>query len=272
MSWHQIAEILRQGKDLGTVEWIYFEGGEPFLYYPILLKGVKEASQLGFKVGLVTNSYWATEVEDAREWLQPMAEHIRDLSISNDLYHWSEPQTQMVENARLAAEDLDIPIGFISVAQPEAVDKPSALGQLPAGDSKVMYRGRAAKKLATRAHLTPWAQFTTCPYEDLEEPGRVHIDPFGYLHICQGIVLGNLFDEPLNLICKSYNPKNHPITGPLLDGGPAALVNQNNLPHQEKYADACHLCYDARQKMRAIFPAILQPDQMYGVNGLEDVG
>ncbi len=49
--------ILEQARDLGTVEWIYFEGGEPFLYYASLLKAVQEAANMGFQVGVVSNSY-----------------------------------------------------------------------------------------------------------------------------------------------------------------------------------------------------------------------
>ena len=39
-----IREVLRQAGELGTVEWVYFEGGEPFLFYPILRRGVEEAA------------------------------------------------------------------------------------------------------------------------------------------------------------------------------------------------------------------------------------
>ena len=55
-----IREALDQAADLGSVKWIYFEGGEPFLYYPVLLEGVRRAAGRGFKVGIVSNGYWAT--------------------------------------------------------------------------------------------------------------------------------------------------------------------------------------------------------------------
>jgi hypothetical protein len=64
---------------------------------------------------------------------------------------------------------------------------------------------------------------------------------------------------------EKYNADAHPICGPLLVGGPVALVTEYALPHKEKYADACHLCYEARQMLRERFPEILKPDQMYGV-------
>ena len=143
--------------------------------------------------------------------------------------------------------------------------KLSSIGTLTAGKTAVMYRGRAAMKLVPRAARRPWEQFTECPYEDLREPGRVHVDPFGNLHICQGISLGNLFRSPLGEVCRRYDPDAHPITGPLLKGGPVGLVRRHQLPHEESYADACHLCCEACCALRDRFPEILMPDQMYGV-------
>ncbi len=265
MTLQQVREILRQGQALGTVKEIYFEGGEPFLCYPILVKGVEEAVEAGFTVGIVSNAFWATCVEDAIEWLKPFAGKLADISVSSDVYHWDEQYGQKVQNAQEAATYLHIPLGTISVAQPETVSAAPAVGQLPQSESRVMYRGRAAVKLSERAAKRAWETFTTCPYENLRDPGRVHVDPFGYLHICQGITLGNLFETPLSEIWASFDPDSHPITGPLLAGGPAELTRRYDLTPDFGYADACHLCYTTREKLRARFPAILAPDQMYRV-------
>jgi hypothetical protein len=264
MTLENIQQILRQAQDLGTIDSIYFEGGEPFLYYALLLGGVREAARLGFRVGVVSNGYWATSAADALEWLRPLAGLLQDLSISSDRYHWSEALSRQARNVRAAAKQLGIPIGIISIAQPE-VNTASTTGQLPPGESAVMYRGRAVEKLAARAAQRPWEQFTACPYEDLREPGRVHIDPLGNVHLCEGIVVGNVFRTPLKRICAAYDPDRHPITGPLLEGGPAGLVLSYALPHASQYADACHPCYQARRILRGRFPEVLGPDQMYGV-------
>lgn len=264
MTLKDIHQILQQAKALGTIEWIYLEGGEPFLYYAILLQGVQKAAQMGFQVGIVSNGYWATDIEDAREWLRPFAGLIQDLSISSDLYHWSEQLSQQANHAKAAAEKRGIPVGLMSIAQPEATNAAPAVGQLPTGESGVMYRGRAAEKLSARALQHSWQQLNECPYEDLREPERVHVDPLGNVHICQGISLGNVFHTSLREICESYDPDAHPITCPLLAGGPAELVHRYAVPHAESYADACHLCYEARCALRSRFPEILMPDQMYG--------
>jgi hypothetical protein len=83
--------------------------------------------------------------------------------------------------------------------------------------------------------------------------------------VSQGIVIGNLFQTPLTEICARYDPEAHPITGPLLHGGPIELVQDYGLDHRAVYADACHLCYEARRVLRDRFPEILTPDQVYGV-------
>jgi hypothetical protein len=259
----QIRQILSQAKETGSLQKIYFEGGEPFLYYAILLGATQEAVAMGFKVGIVSNAYWANSREDAVAFLRPFRTLIEDLTISSDLYHFSELMSRQAENAIAAAEELTIPIGMICVAQPGA-EAASSHGQI-FDQAAVMYRGRAISKLVPHAVLQNWELFTVCPHEDLREPGRAHLDPLGNLHICQGISLGNVFDVPLKEICRGYDAGAHPICGPLLTGGPAALVQEYNLPHAEAYADACHLCYEARLSLRERFPEILQPDQMYGI-------
>jgi hypothetical protein len=85
------------------------------------------------------------------------------------------------------------------------------------------------------------------------------------VHICQGISLGNVFQTSLKDICELYDPDTHPIVSPLLEGGPAELIRRFELPYDDNYADACHLCYEARKKLRDRFPDILTPNQMYGV-------
>jgi hypothetical protein len=259
-----IREILKQGKDLGTVKSIYFEGGEPFLYYAVLLKAVQEAARMDFKVGIVWNGYWGTDENDAVECLGPFEGLIQDLSISSDLYHYSEKLSRQARNASAAAQKLSIPVWIITIGQPEDTNAMSGVGQIPAGESAILHRGRAEEKLVERAARQPWNHFTECPYEDLREPGRVHVDPLGKLHICQGISIGNLFRSPLKEICETYDPDSHPIIGPLLEGGPVELVRRYGLPHEETYADACHLCYQGRHILRRRFAETLGPDQMYG--------
>lgn len=266
MTLEAINEILRQAAEHG-ISWIFFEGGEPFLYYATLLYGVRAAAEAGFRVGVVTNAYWAKSGRDVLEWLRPLKGLLEDLSISDDGYHSRDVPSAEAQAAIEAAEDLGIPSGCIAIAPPETEDARQSRWVLASGGSALMLRGRAAHQLAGKVDRHPWEQFDRCPHEDLRYPGRVHVDPLGNLHLCQGLTMGNLFKERLDTLCAEYDPEAHPIAGPLLDGGPAELVRRYALPHEAAYGDACHLCDDARRKLRSRFPEILTPDQMYGVAG-----
>lgn len=265
MTLENIREILEQAGDAGSVEWIYFEGGEPFLYHGALARGVEMAAQAGFRVGVVSNAYWATSLEDALNCLRPLAGMVQDLSISSDAFHWSEKYRRHIEHAVAAAGQLGIPVELISIAQPEETHAAATRGKIPAGESAVVFRGRAAAKLAGRAEHHPPEEFTACPFEDLVSPERVHLDPLGNVHVCQGISMGNLFERPLAAIFNGWNAHAHPVTGPLLEGGPAELAGRYGVDCGKGFADACHLCYAARCALRERFPRELAPDPMYGV-------
>jgi hypothetical protein len=231
-----------------------------------LLAGINGAIDLGFKVGIVTNTYWATSEEDALLFLEPFAGRIQDLTISSDLFHFSEKVSQQSRYVSQAAEKLNIPLGIISIEQPENQSE-SSVGQIPPEPSTIMYRGRAADKLAPKASPLSIDTLIDCPHENLNDPGRVHIDQLGNMHICQGISIGNIFNESINEICDKFEPHKHPIIGPLLDGGPVRLAEEYRVSTDDAYADACHMCYETRKLLRGQFPDILLPDQMYGLIG-----
>lgn len=263
----KLVHVLQQAGDVESLRQIYFEGGEAFLYYPILVKGVGHARAMGFSVGVVSNGYWATSLEDALVWLEPLAEAGLDrLEISFDPLHNDEAGSPKAEFALTAAGQLSLKAYTITIDLPAGPRDPDATtrGELVSGGG-LMFRGRAAKKLIDGLPLQSWDAFTTCPYEDLANPSRLHLDPFGNLHLCQGLLLGNLFRKPLSQLLSDYQPASHLIAGPLLDGGPANLARIYQLDRQAGYVDACHLCYTSRQALRPRFPEWLAPDQMYGV-------
>lgn len=266
MTLAQIRDDLRQARDLGSVEMVYFEGGEPFLFYPIMLAGLQEAAALGFKRGIVTNCYWATSVDDAVQWLRPIAEvGIHDLSLSSDLFHGEAMMTQSARYGVKAAQQLGLPESIIAVEAPVGC---TACVQADKGEpitgGAVRFRGRAVTKLAEGVPRRPWTEYIECPDEDFADPGRVHVDAFGHVHLCQGLLMGNLEQQSLADLVVGYDPKAHPVVGPLMEGGPAALVTRYNLPHEPAYIDACHLCYVARDQLRARFPQFLAPGVVYG--------
>lgn len=262
----QVERVLDQAAALGTVDMAYFEGGEPFLYYPLMLEGIRLARERGLKTGVVTNAYFATSAEDAALWLRPLKDlGIADLSLSDDAFHFEGPDN-CAKRAFAAATELGIPVGTICIEKPrvEMVADGREKGA-PVVSGGVMFRGRAAEKLTEGLPRRPWREFTECPHEDLRNPGRVHVDAYGHVHLCQGLVMGNVWRTPLGKLVATYNPNTHPIAGPLLRGGPARLAEEHQVPHEEGYVDACHLCYSVRKALIDRFPEYLAPRQVYGL-------
>jgi hypothetical protein len=264
----QIRQLLNEAVKIGSVESIYFEGGEPFLYYPIMLEGIKMARAIGFRVGVVTNAYYATAEEDIEVWLKPLSElGIADLSISNDPYHYGDGRENPALRAQKVARKLNLPVAEIRIEEPQVTagaGEKQGKGEPVIGGS-TMIRGRAVEKLISDLPRRSWQEFTECPYEDLESPKRVHLDPYGNVHLCQGLSMGNAWEKPLSKMVKEYDAGSHPICGPLIRGGPALLAREYRVEHEDKYVDACHFCYSLRLKLLDRFPQYLTPRQVYGL-------
>ena len=265
---NQMKEVFEELAKIETIEWTYFEGGEPFLFYPVMYEGIRVAGGMGFKTGIVTNAYWATSEGDAELWLKPLHDlGVSDISISDDAFHYEDNEASPSKNALNAARKLGMSSGSIGIDKPtveEGIDKEQAKGK-PVIGGGVMFRGRAVEKLIEGLPRRPWEEFTECPYEDLRNPKRVHLDAYGNIHLCQGLSMGNMWDAPLSKIVKHYSADSHPICGPLANGGPAHLVKEYNVQHKDEYVDACHMCYLVRLALLDRFPQYLAPRSVYGL-------
>jgi len=52
-----------------------------------------------------------------------------------------------------------------------------------------------------------------------------------------------------------------------VNGGPAALAREFELPHEDAYVDECHFCYLLRRGLVDRYPELLAPRQVYGFGG-----
>ncbi len=267
----QIEKVLQEAKKIDSLEIIYFEGGEPFLYYPLMLRSARLAAEMGFKIGIVTNGYFAVSAADAEIWLEPLQElEIVDLSISNDSLHYGEESDNPATRALEAAKKLKIPAEVIEIEEPVITEETGSeenqkVKGAPVIGGSTLLRGRAVEKFAADLPQKDWKVFKECPAEELENPGRVHLDSYGNVHICQGLSIGNMTEEPLAEILLNYQARNHPICRPLIEGGPAQLAREYGLEPRQSYADACHFCYLLRRDLLEKFPRYLAPEQVYGL-------
>jgi hypothetical protein len=260
--------VFNELRKIETIESVFFEGGEPFLFYPVMHEGIKMASNMGFKAAIVTNAYWATSEEDAELWLEPLHDvGLSDMSISDDAFHNEDEEASPARHALNAASKAGISTGSISIDRPSVegnAGKQQEKGR-PVVGGGVMFRGRAVEKLIEGLPGRSWEEYTECPYEDLRDPKRVHLDAYGNVHLCQGLSMGNMWDVPLSKLVKQYNADSHPICRPLANGGPALLARECEVPHEDEYVDACHMCYLVRQALIDRFPQYLAPRLVYGL-------
>lgn len=263
----QLRALIDQIRQLGTVTIVYFEGGEPFLFYPLLLEGLHMVRDAGFDAGIVTNGYWATSIEDGLHWLRPIRDlGIVDFSVSDDEFHRRDKHDPKAEFARQAAQQLGIPTGTICIQAPSVSRQSSEDHRAkPVIGGGVLFKGRAAEKLTAGLPVRECNELTTCPHEDLLNPERVHVDAYGNVHLCQGLSMGNIWEKPLRDVIRHYGAQTHAIVGPLIRGGPIGLAKEHGLATSDSYVDECHLCYTTRKQLLPQFPQSLAPKEAYGL-------
>ena len=264
----QLRKVFDETGKIGSVDSVFFEGGEPFLFYPVMLEGIRIAREKGLTTGIVSNAYWATSVEDADLWLKPLCElQISDLSLSDDLFHHDTMEDNPAKMAYTAAKRLGMGVSTICIEEPTVVVGGDAKQEkgAPVIGGGAMFKGRAVEKLTEGLPTRRCEEFTSCPHEELEAPKRVHIDSYGHVHLCQGLSMGNMWETPLSELVRNYNALAHPICGPLVRGGPVLLAKEYDVKHEDAYVDECHFCYLVRLALIDRFPQYLAPRQVYGL-------
>ncbi len=248
MTIENIDAFLDQIMALGTVTSVCGEGGESFTKYPVLLHLMKRGKALGLGVSALTNAFWVTSRELAEQRLAELMEAgLSSLGISTDEWHRQSIPVERVETLLQVCEAAGL-----------------TASRMETKIEGVMYRGRAAERLAPGRPTKPVEELTTCPHEQLATPARVHLDCYGSVHLCQGLILGR---GNLKQAIESYDPATHPIVRHLLSGGPLALARfaaELGYEIAPGYVDACNLCYRVREYLRPHYPALLGPDEMFG--------
>jgi hypothetical protein len=244
----QVDAFLDQIVSLGTVTGVCAEGGECFARPDLLMRFVRAATDRGLEVSALTNASWVRSREQAGQRVaELMGAGLTSLGVSTDGWH----------RKTVPAERVDTLLEVCGAAG-------LAANRMETRLENVMFRGRAAERLASLVPARPARSFTACPHEKLAAPSRVHLDCYGRLHLCQGLCVAA--GTPAEAWV-AYEPAAHPIVRLLLEGGPYGLgryADDRGFDLKPAYADACHLCYRAREFLRPRFPELLGPDEMYG--------
>ena len=148
-SLNQVSRVLDEAVRIGSVEWIYFEGGEPLMFYPLLLESIRKSRGKGFKTGIVSNCYLSTTEDDAAVWLKPLQDAGLDyISVSDDAFHFGERSDTPAKRTLAAAKKLGIDAGSIEIEQPRVEEKSG--DSTDKGDPVIgggaLFKGRAVEK------------------------------------------------------------------------------------------------------------------------------
>lgn len=268
ISLSQISTLLFECRKLPEIKRIYFDGGEPFKQYPLLLKAIHKARALGFKVTVGTNGYFARTVEAGLRFLRPLAEMgVKEICISNDPMHYLNPKSSPARRALQAARKLGMHTILSRITEPEVInDKNNGFNSATElKEPRLMYAGRAAESLVEGLPSYGWQTFTECPRKDLSDPEKVYIDTYGYVQICPGIAIGNAWERPLHRIIQEFNPIKHPVIGPLFNAGPVGLIQVSGVQPDDEYVEPCHSCYSTRRNLIERYPHLLAPRNVYGL-------
>jgi hypothetical protein len=262
----QITNILNEARNLQDLDLIYFGGGEPFTQFPLLLRAVHLARKRGFNVGVTTNGYFARSVDTGIRFLRPLVNMgISEICISNDFFHFKNPESSPAKRALEAAQKLNLNTkwAFISESGTDKTDVDEAWTTLEVINPRLMFTGRAAETLVAGLPASSLDSFNRCPRDDLNHPEQIYIDTYGYVQICPGISIGNAWKIPLGTIIEEFDAQNHPILGSLAVGGPSKLVEFFDIQTEREYVDACHCCYSIRRELVGQYPDQLAPRQVY---------
>jgi hypothetical protein len=262
----ELEGLLEQAAAIEGVGMVYFEGGEPMMYFPLLERGVALATELGLETGIVTGGYFAVTAPDGERWLRRLKDAgLGAIDVSLDALHGTGEACTHARNLIDAARGLGLRTTVVSVSDPRGVEEELRSMLRPGEESSpALLRGRAAHDLVEGLGTHPVDQFTKCSSEDLEHPTRVHVDSYGNVHVCQGILAGNAWETSLARVVRAYDGRRHPIIGPLIEGGPAALSREHVPGSDAAYATECHACYEVRRTVRHAFKTCLGPAQVYG--------
>ena len=277
-------------------ERVTFSGGEPFLYFGLLIDCIKEATGLGIPSDLVTNGFWGRPDALARQYARELKRAgLKGICITADAFHQEFVPPDAVRGGARALKAVGVE--SIQIIGATLVDKNSAnpfdqqtkrvidelsseLGVGGAIGDGLMWVGRAVDELAHHARLLPLSELDSgrkCHFErddgsipPLCEREGLEIDPDGRVALCAGVTVGDARTTPISDVvgCREY--EQHPLLSALLARGARGVLElavAKGYEPLDRYASKCHLCFGARRFLRPFYPDVLAPAQVYEEHG-----
>ena len=282
MTLDEAKDYIDQAREIPTVEWISFTGGEPFLLPEMLLSLVGYASERGFRTECVTNCFWAETKNEAFVCLEELTGAGLDaINISADDFHQRHIPFERVGNCFEAAKSLGLKIIIMCASAKSSKLRIGDIAKL-LGEEDIHVIGGGKPKgpfsaLAIETGFVPVGRGAEIPEEEwligesaVEGPCRdvlrdVGIAPSGRVLPCcsaagqvEEAILGNARVNRLREIIESAF--RNPVFRTLSRDGPKGLAESHGVGLKEGYVNRCHLCYDVlsdhriREALRSFQP------------------
>ena len=279
--------VAKQLKDNFGLDMVVVLGGEPSIYPEKTHKLLMDLHNLGLTTRIETNASWAPSLESAMDFLKPIKASNTSVMLSVDAFHSKYIPYLNNVNAIKACTTLEIPLNLeIPYLNMEKKDHPIDKETLDIEakvkenfdyevaiyKGNVIFIGRAADTYGDefasgRGNL--YDSCTSVPWwreSDISTTNLLYLEDGGWITKGCGIAIGNFFNQDLKEMIGNYDAEKNPIFATLLKSGPLGLAKEAEkygYKIKADYADKCHLCHEARQVLKKIYPDILKPEYYY---------
>jgi len=287
VSFEDGVEFLRQLRKTDRV--IHIAGGEAMMYYEQMLKICQAANEEGIVPHFFeTNASWCIDDNITKTRYEALKEAgMIGVLISADPYHQKFVKPERRFRAYKWAVEIygqeNVAAGNLSIEELYRLQEIGRDEELLAQHTREhtpRLVGRAGNELAKFIPNKPIEELINdslwhggaggnknCRKEfDPDEMWEIHIDPYGNIQTCCGIVLGNANQIPLpELMEKGFHVDNELIRivyeqGPF---GLLKLAEKRGYRPRKFYPQKCYLCWDIRKFLRPYFPETFGPEEIY---------
>jgi len=256
MELEQAYNYIEQAAKIHDFEYVCISGGEPFLYYDHLIKLIKKANGLNFKVAVTTNGFWGRTKENSEKIVKSLIDAgLTRMDLSVDEFHSKYIPYDYVKNILSASHKFNLNIEISSVVTKKSHRLKDIKGILNEHLSNftIIERpcspvGRAAQKINKQDLIY---KKSACTQRCFNQTSLL-IFPDGRTFPCccpteyDGLLyLGSAEKMTINEIIKKYNSN---IYCKMLKtygvGWFVNIIKEHNIPIslEDNHVEICHVC------------------------------
>jgi MoaA/NifB/PqqE/SkfB family radical SAM enzyme len=269
MSKQEAISYIDQAKEIPTIQWISFTGGEPLMYPKLLEYLVKYASDKNFLTEVVTNCFWAETEKKAEDTLVKLVRAGLDvINISVDDFHQQHIPFEFVHNCYKVAMGFGMKVVIMCAVQKSSNLRVSDIKQRLGNETiQILTQGQirpSTQVVIVETGFIPVGRGVKIPKDEwligeknISGPCNlvlrdIGISPLGIVLPCcsatsllESVRLGNAKEDNLTRILERASL--NPIFNNISTEGPSVMAERIGLKNIQ-CVNRCHLCYEILSK------------------------